>query len=114
MKLELNYQFWKFNFDFIIFHSGRCPTDTLPLFWSKSSRIFLYMFLKEITHLLFCKKESIKWSFIFIFTVPGSPEFLKITTKSYNSVIISWLPPVKNFVPITGYILYIRQVNYRF
>ena len=47
----------------------------------------------------------------FYFTVPGSPEFLKITTKSYNSVIISWLPPVKNFVPITGYILYIRYVH---
>ena len=47
MKLELNYQFWKFNFDFIIFHSGRCPTDTLPLFWSKSSRIFLYISILE-------------------------------------------------------------------
>ena len=47
---------------------------------------------------------------LFIFTVPESPQKLKITVKTDSSVIISWLPPPqRNFVPITGYTLHIRH-----
>ena len=34
---------------------------------------------------------------------------MKITVRSDSSVIISWLPPFRNFVPITGYTLHIRH-----
>ena len=47
--------------------------------------------------------------FSFLFSVPGSPELLKITVKTDSSVIVSWLPPRRNFVPITGYTLHIRH-----
>ena len=44
------------------------------------------------------------------FSVPESPQKLKITVKTDSSVIISWLPPPqRNFVPITGYTLHIRH-----
>ena len=41
--------------------------------------------------------------------VPGSPQTLKITVKTDSSVIVSWLPPERNFVPISGYTLHIRH-----
>ena len=41
-------------------------------------------------------------SFLILFSAPASPELLKITVKTDSSVIISWLPPRRNFVPITG------------
>ena len=41
-------------------------------------------------------------SFLTLFSAPASPELLKITVKTDSSVIISWLPPRRNFVPITG------------
>ena len=41
--------------------------------------------------------------------MPGSPDLLKITVKTDTSVIVSWLPPSRNFVPITGYTLHIRH-----
>ena len=48
--------------------------------------------------------------FYFFFSVPESPQKLKITVKTDSSVIISWLPPPqRNFVPITGYTLHIRH-----
>ena len=34
---------------------------------------------------------------------------LKITVKTDSSVIVSWLAPQRNFVPITGYTLHIRH-----
>lgn len=48
--------------------------------------------------------------FLLFFSVPESPQKLKITVKTDSSVIISWLPPPqRNFVPITGYTLHIRH-----
>lgn len=42
-------------------------------------------------------------------SIPESPEEIKVTASSPNSVIISWLPPKRYFVPITGYTLHIRH-----
>ena len=47
--------------------------------------------------------------FLLLLTVPGPPEDLKITVKTDSTVILSWLPPKKDFVPITGYTLHIRH-----
>ena len=61
------YQFWKFNFDFMNFHIGRCTTVTLPGFCISLVGFYFILSLERKNPLIILQKRKYKMVIYFYF-----------------------------------------------